>query len=101
ELVESIKIHGVVQPGLARPINGGGKIELVIGERRWLASQAAKRPVMPLMMRTLTDVEALELQTIENDKRKDLSPIEEAEKYQQLLEQYGKEGMTKEAGIGK
>jgi ParB family chromosome partitioning protein len=47
---------------------------------------------MPLIVRQLTDVEVVELQTIENDKRKDLSPIEEAEKYQQLIDQYEKAG---------
>ena len=108
ELVDSIRIHGVIQPGLARPLPsaldparkaGAPRLELVIGEHRWLGSQAAKRATMPLIVRQLTDLEVVELQTIENDKRKDLSPIEEAEKYQQLLEQYEKAGANKEAAI--
>jgi ParB/RepB/Spo0J family partition protein len=108
ELVDSIRIHGVIQPGLARPLPsaldsarkpGSPRLELVIGEHRWLGSNAAKRLTMPLMVRQLTDVQVVELQTIENDKRKDLAPIEEAEKYQQLIDQYEKSGLNKEKAI--
>jgi ParB family chromosome partitioning protein len=109
EMVDSVRQHGVIQPGVGRPLTldleaakrGAPTIELVIGERRWLASSAAGLATMPLVIRQLTDLEAIELQTIENDKRKDLNPIQEAEKYQQLLEQYGKAGMNKEAAIAK
>jgi ParB/RepB/Spo0J family partition protein len=108
ELVESIRIHGVIQPGLARPLPGAldaarkpgtPRIELVIGERRWLGSAAAGKPTMPLIVRQMTDTEALELQAIENEQREDLSPIERAEKYQQLLDQYEKAGLNKEAAV--
>lgn len=115
ELVDSIRQHGVIQPGVARPLPAAldmspqpttgqrmktvNRYELVIGEHRWLGSREAKRLTMPLIVRRMTDLEAIELQAIENDKRKDLSPIEEAEKYQQLIEQYEKAGAKKEAAI--
>lgn len=106
ELVESIRQHGVIQPGVARPLHvdiaakpGTPRVELVIGERRWLGSKAAGRPTMPLIVRQLTDLEAIELQTIENDKRQDLNPLEEAEKYQQLIDQYVKAGASQEKAM--
>jgi len=63
-------------------------LQLVAGERRWRASTAAKLKLVPVIIRQLTDEEAIEFQAIENLQREDLNPIHEAEKYQQLLDIY-------------
>ncbi len=109
ELVANVQTHGVIQPLLCRPLPsafdgvanapGTPRLEIVFGERRWLAASAAKLTTVPVMVRALSDRAALELQTIENDQREDLSPIQQAEKYQQLLEQYGKDGLPKEKAM--
>lgn len=103
ELVDSIRTHGIIQPLIAR-IRGqktqpGAKFELIAGERRWRAATIAKLREVPIIVREADDALAVELQTIENDKRKDLSPIQKAEKYQQLLDQYGKAGISGEEGM--
>jgi len=90
EITESIKTHGVAQPILVRPHpNQEGFYELIAGERRWRGSKAADKPRIPAYIRNLSDVEALELQVIENLHRKDLHPMEEAEGYQRLMKEHG------------
>lgn len=104
----NVKERGVEIPLICRALPsaldperkpGAPRLELVAGERRWLAAAEAKLPDVPVIVRKLTDREALELQAIENEQRQDTSPIEKAEKYQQLLDQYEKAGMNKEAAI--
>jgi ParB/RepB/Spo0J family partition protein len=85
ELTNSIKLQGVIQPILVRPLEGSDTFELVAGERRLKASQAAGLAEIPAMIRQLTDAQALELQVIENNQREDLHPLEEAEGYEALL----------------
>lgn len=89
ELAESIKQHGVAQPILVRPIERAGNsivyYEIVAGERRYRASSLAGYSTVPAIVRTLSDVEALEIQVIENLQRADLHPLEEAEGYEQLM----------------
>ncbi|MBL0142617.1 MAG: ParB/RepB/Spo0J family partition protein [Betaproteobacteria bacterium] len=88
ELAESIRKHGVLQPILARPIDGKGKPithEVVAGERRFRAAKAAGLDEIPAVVRTLSDGEALEIQVIENLQRADLAPLEEADGYAALL----------------
>ena len=99
KLVESIKKNGVLMAGMARPTAEG--LEIVFGERRWLASKAAKRPAMPFKVREMTDIEALELQAIENMAREDLNPIDEAHKYKQLLDHYQTTGAKREEAFAK
>jgi len=85
EFVANIKAYGVIQPGVARLItsNPSGKAyELVCGERRLRASREAGLPDMPLVVRILTDAQAVELQQIENLQREDLSVLEEAQGYE-------------------
>lgn len=105
ELMESIRTHGIIQPPVVRklPANqaNGKQFELIAGERRWRAAQLLQLDSMPIIIREATDAEAIELQTIENDKRKDLSPIQKAEKYHQLLDQYGKAGISGEKGMAR
>lgn len=88
ELTESIRKNGVMQPILVRPI-GGGKYEIIAGERRWRASQMAGLYEIPVFIRELNDETALELALVENIQRKDLNPIEEAAGYQRLMDEFG------------
>lgn len=89
ELTESVKKHGVIQPILIRPLVKGKTLyELVAGERRYRAAKAAGLATIPAIARELTDVEALELQVIENLQRQDLHPLEEAEGYEVLMKQH-------------
>ena len=87
ELSDSIRQHGVIQPLLVRPLDNG-MYQLVAGERRWRASRMAGLMEVPVVIRDLSDHEAMEIALIENLQRKDLNVIEEALGYQQLMEKY-------------
>jgi ParB family transcriptional regulator, chromosome partitioning protein len=87
ELVESIRQHGIIQPLVVR--NVAGKHELIAGERRWRAAQEAGLARVPIITRTATDLEVLELSLIENLQRADLNPIEEAKAYARLANEFG------------
>ena len=84
QLSESIKQHGVVQPLVVRPLETGG-YELVAGERRYRAAQAAGLSQVPVSIRDLTDVEAFQIALVENLQREDLNRIDETEGILQLL----------------
>lgn len=88
ELAASIKQNGVVQPLLVRAGQSPGRYELIAGERRWRAARAAGLTTVPVILRTATDEQALELALIENLQREDLNPIEEARAYEQLATQF-------------
>ena len=87
ELAASIREKGLVQPILVRPLEGN-YYEIVAGERRWRASQKASLHVVPVIVRSLTNQEALELAIIENVQRSDLNAIEEAAGYRQLIDNF-------------
>ncbi len=87
ELADSIRQHGVIQPLLVRPLDNG-MYQLVAGERRWRASRMAGLIEVPVVIRDLSDHEAMEIALIENLQRKDLNVIEEALGYQQLMDKY-------------
>ena len=90
ELAESIRSKGLVQPVLVRPRAGtANRYELIAGERRWRAAQMAQLHNIPAIIRELSDEEAYELALIENIQRADLSAIEEAEGYRQLIDSFG------------
>lgn len=90
ELSRSIKEQGLIQPILVRPREGkGARFELVAGERRWRAAQRAGLTEVPVLVKKLDDAKALELSLIENLQREDLNPIEEAEGYRQMVEEFG------------
>ncbi|MBQ1517868.1 MAG: ParB/RepB/Spo0J family partition protein [Clostridia bacterium] len=97
ELSESIAQHGVLQPLVVRPIFGGG-YEIVAGERRFRAARMAGLNEVPVVVRELTDSEAMELALVENLQREDLSDLELAMGYDSLMKEYS---MTQEqiAGI--
>jgi len=79
ELVESIRQHGIIQPLIVRTIDG--RHELIAGERRWRAAQEVGLDEVPVIIRSASDRDGLELSLIENLQRADLNPIEEAQGY--------------------
>jgi len=89
ELANSIREKGLVQPLVVRPADDATHYEIVAGERRWRAAQIAGLHQLPVVIRTLTDQEALELAIIENVQRTDLNAIEEAAGYQELIGRFG------------
>ncbi|MDJ0944182.1 MAG: ParB/RepB/Spo0J family partition protein [Kiloniellales bacterium] len=94
-LSDSIAAHGILQPILVRPHGElAGQYQIVAGERRWRAAALAGLGEVPVSLHELGDEVALELSLVENLQREDLSPIEEAEGYQQLIERFA---LTQEA----
>jgi ParB family transcriptional regulator, chromosome partitioning protein len=101
DLAESLKAKGIVQPILVRPAAGKvNRFEIIAGERRWRAAQRAGLHEAPIIIRDVTDQEALELAIIENVQRADLNPIEEAMGYEQLTAEfsYSQGGLAKVIG---
>ena len=88
ELTASIKEKGVMQPLLVRPSETPDRFEIIAGERRWRAAQRAGLHDVPVIVREVDDREALELAIIENVQRVDLNALEEAQGYEQLIEQF-------------
>lgn len=86
ELADSIREHGILQPVLVRP--KGECYEIIAGERRWRAAEMADLQVIPALVKEMPDIEAAEISLVENLQREDLSAIEEARAYKNLLEQY-------------
>lgn len=87
ELADSIRAQGVVQPIVVRPI-GGGKYEIIAGERRWRASQLAGLHNIPAVVRDVPDSAAIAMALIENIQREDLNPLEEARALQRLINEF-------------
>ena len=100
DLARSIREKGLLQPLVVRP-RGGGEYEIVAGERRWRAAQRAGVHELPVLIRELSDGEALEIALIENIQRSDLNPLEEAGAYSQLLEQFSYTQQQLADSIGK
>ena len=86
ELVDSIRQHGIIQPLIVRQV--GARFELIAGERRWRAAQEAGLTQAPVIIRSASDMEVLELSLIENLQRADLNPIEEAQGYARLASEF-------------
>ena len=86
ELVTSIRDNGVLQPIVVQKVEAG--YELVVGERRWRASKKAGLKKIPAVIREVTEAQALELAIIENIHRQDLNPIEEADAYARLADEF-------------
>lgn len=87
ELADSISRNGVLQPLLVRPLEDG-TYQLVAGERRWRASRLAGLTEVPVVIKELSDEQAMEIALVENLQREDLNPIEEAEGLQLLIDRY-------------
>jgi ParB family chromosome partitioning protein len=85
-LVESVRQYGLLQPILVRPITGlPDAYEIVAGERRWRAAQKAQLHEVPVVVRSLDDLDTLQLALVENLQRADLSPVDEAQGYRRLM----------------
>jgi len=90
ELVASLRERGIIQPIIARPVRGAADMyEIIAGERRWRAAQRAGLHEVPVVVVEATDAEALQMAIIENVQRADLNPLEEAEGYRALMEEFG------------
>jgi len=100
DLAKSIRDKGLLQPILVRPI-ANGEYEIVAGERRWRAAQRAGVHDVSVVVRDLTDGEALEMALIENVQRSDLNPLEEARAYGQLIDQFSYTQQQLADSIGK
>ncbi|HIE09581.1 MAG TPA: ParB/RepB/Spo0J family partition protein [Armatimonadetes bacterium] len=87
DLARSIKEHGVVQPVVVRP--KGERFELVVGERRWRAAMMAGLKAIPAIVREVGEREMVEMALVENLQRKNLNPVEQAEAYKRLREEFG------------
>lgn len=91
-LVESVRERGVLQPLLVRKepnaVPGTTSYEIIAGERRWRAAQLAGLSEVPVLVRSLSDREALEIALIENIQRQDLTPLEEAEGFRRLMDEF-------------
>ena len=89
-LADSIREKGVLQPLVVREDSETpGSFEIVTGERRWRAAQLAELDTLPVVIRELSDGESLEIALIENIQREDLTPLEEADGYQRLMDEFG------------
>jgi ParB family chromosome partitioning protein len=86
ELIDSIRQHGIIQPLIVR--QAGARFELIAGERRWRAAKEIGLPQVPVIIRSASDLEVLELSLIENLQRADLNPIEEAQGYARLASEF-------------
>ena len=86
ELTASIRENGIVQPILVRP--RGGRYQIVAGERRWRAAQALGLATVPVAVRQVPDERLLELALVENIQRQELTPLEEAQAFKRLLEDF-------------
>jgi ParB family chromosome partitioning protein len=99
ELIDSIRTKGIIQPLIVRKV--AGKFELIAGERRWRAAKEVGLTEAPVIIRSATDQEVLELALIENIQRADLNPMEEAAAYQRLAKEFGLKQEEIAAKVGK
>ena len=101
-LAQSIREKGIIQPLLVRPLAGEeAAFELIAGERRWRAAQRVGMHEVPVIVRPLADSEALEIALVENLQREDLSPLEEADAYRRLTDEFGRTQTALAEAVGK
>jgi ParB family chromosome partitioning protein len=101
DLARSLRETGMLQPLIVRPAAIAGQYQIVAGERRWRAAQMAEMPEIPVILRSYTDAETLQIAIIENVQRADLNPIEEALAYRDLIDRFGHSQEQVAAGLGK
>lgn len=101
ELALSIGSSGLLQPIVIRPTTNHNQYEIVAGERRWRAAQLAGLETVDCLINDYTDEQAAEAATIENVNRVDLNPIEEAQAYQRLIDEFGYLHDEVAAAVGK
>ena len=100
ELSQSIKENGILQPILVTPLENGG-YRIVAGERRWRAARLAGLKEVPVYVKKLTEKQTMQLALIENVQRQDLSPMEEARAYKQLMDVHGMTQQEVSEAVGK
>lgn len=101
-LIASIREKGVLQAILVRPAPGNaGEYQIVAGERRWRAAQAARLPTIPVVVRELNDLDVLEIGIVENIQRADLGPLDEAQGYRTLIDRFGRTQEQVAVTVGK
>jgi ParB family chromosome partitioning protein len=102
DLADSIRENGILQPILVRRHpEQPAQYQLIAGERRWRAAQLAQLHEVPVVVRELSDLKALEIALLENVQREDLTPLEEAEGYQRLLEEFNHTQANLAQALGK
>jgi ParB family transcriptional regulator, chromosome partitioning protein len=101
-LAQSIREKGILQPLLVRSLTAEETdFELIAGERRWRAAQRVGLHDVPIIIRQISDLDALEIALVENLQREDLSPLEEAEAYSRLMEEFGRSQASLADAVGK
>ena len=89
DLTNSIKERGIIQPIVVRKsTNDNSKFEIIAGERRWIAAQRAGLHVVPVVLTEADDLKSLEFAIVENVQRHDLNPLEEAQGYKRLIDEF-------------
>jgi len=101
ELADSIRQMGVLQPILVRPSDREGVFEIVAGERRFRAATKVGLSTVPVIVRSFTDRETLEVALVENVQRQNLNPMEEAKGYQRLMDEFSLSGQEVAEKVGK
>lgn len=102
DLAESIRVKGVLQPILVRRLpENDERFEIIAGERRWRAAQLAQVHNVPVLIRDFSDQEAAEVALIENLQRRDLNPLEEAEGYKRLMDEFARSQEEVATALGK
>ena len=101
-LADSIRLKGILVPILVRrDADDANRFEIIAGERRWRAAQIAQLHKVPVVVKEISDKESLEIAIIENVQRQDLNPIEEAEGYRRLMEEFGYTQADVATAVGK
>ena len=101
-LAESIRVHGILQPILVRPLpSDSSSYEIIAGERRWRAAQKAGLAQVPVVIRSMDDLGTLEAAIVENLQREDLNPIDEAMAFQQLMDRFARTQQSVADQVGK
>lgn len=101
ELADSIRVQGVMQPIVVRPLEGGDRFEIIAGERRWRATQIAGLDTIPAVIRIVGDESAIAMALIENIQRENLNPIEEAMALKRLQEEFSLTQQEVAEAVGK
>ena len=101
DLEKSIKERGIIQPIIVRKSDENSKYEIIAGERRWLAAQKAGLQEVPVVVTEADDLKSLEFAIVENVQRNDLNPLEEAQGYQRLINDFGYDQEKVSRFIGK
>ena len=101
DLEKSIKGRGIIQPIIVRRSNENSKYEIIAGERRWLAAQKAGLHEVPVVVTEADDLKSLEFAIVENVQRNDLNPLEEAQGYQRLINDFSYDQEKVSKFIGK